>query len=111
MEREASPDRLSPDQIDRAFKALADPIRRRLLCTLDQPQYFCRQGERAVDGICVRDLAELLKLPQSTVSRHLAVLTQSGLVTLHRDGLWHYYQLNRDRVSAVSAWLKEFSCD
>ena len=107
MERETPPDKISPDQIDRAFKALADPIRRQLLYTLGQPQYYCKQGERAVEGICVRDLAELLKLPQSTVSRHLAVLTQAGLVTLHRDRLWHYYRVDRDRFNTLSLWLTD----
>ncbi|MBP7460364.1 MAG: winged helix-turn-helix transcriptional regulator [Candidatus Delongbacteria bacterium] len=63
-------------------KALSDPSRVRLLAVLDQ-------SER-----CVCYLIDLLGLAPSTVSRHLAVLKQAGLVAARRDGKWIYYRLN-----------------
>lgn len=67
--------------IAQMYKALGDETRLRILGLL-------RQGE-----LCVCDMMEVLKLPQSTVSRHLAYLKNSGWVTGTRRGKWMYYQL------------------
>jgi ArsR family transcriptional regulator len=63
------------------FKALADPVRLRLLSLL------------AGGEVCVCHLHEALELPQPTVSRHLAYLRKSGLVAGRKHGLWVYYRL------------------
>lgn len=63
------------------FKALADETRLRILALLSH-------GE-----LCVCDLMEVLQLPQSTVSRHLAHLRNAGLVHDRRQGVWIYYRL------------------
>jgi ArsR family transcriptional regulator, arsenate/arsenite/antimonite-responsive transcriptional repressor len=63
------------------FKALADPVRLRLLNLLTD-------GE-----VCVCHLYAALDLPQSTVSRHLAYLRKRGLVVGRKDGLWVHYRL------------------
>lgn len=63
------------------YKALGDETRLRILSLL------CR-GE-----LCVCDIMEVLGLPQSTVSRHLAYLKNSGWATGTRRGRWMYYQL------------------
>lgn len=62
-------------------KALADPNRIRLLMVL-------REGER-----CVCQLIELLGLAGSTVSKHLSVLSQAGLVASRKDERWVHYRL------------------
>ena len=67
------------------FKALSDPIRLRIILLLQS------EGE-----LCVCDLMAVLKLPQSTVSRHLAYLKRSCWVDTRRDGVWMHYQLSRD---------------
>jgi ArsR family transcriptional regulator len=67
------------------FKALSDPIRLRIVLLLQS------EGE-----LCVCDLMAVLKLPQSTVSRHLAYLKRSCLVDTRRQGVWMYYQLSRE---------------
>lgn len=90
---------------DWAYKALADPIRRSLLETLGKKQYFCRVDGEKVNGVCVQDLSSLFQLQQSTVSRHLAVLRQAGLVGHQQKGIWHYYFCNIDRIRAVQRWL------
>ena len=67
--------------IEALFKALADATRLRILALL-------------VGGeICVCEMHEALKLPQPTVSRHLAYLRRAGLVETRREGLWIHYRL------------------
>jgi len=63
------------------FKALSDETRLRILCLL-------LEGE-----LCVCDIMDVLLLPQSTVSRHLAFLKTAGLVVDRRCGVWMYYSL------------------
>jgi ArsR family transcriptional regulator len=63
------------------FKALADETRLRIICLL-------LQGE-----LCVCDIMAVLQLPQSTVSRHLAYLKNSGWVDDRRCGVWMYYSI------------------
>lgn len=67
------------------IKALSDPIRLRIVLLLQA------EGE-----LCVCDLMAVLKLPQSTVSRHLAYLKRSCWVDIRRDGVWMYYSLSRE---------------
>ncbi len=64
------------------YKALADETRLRILALL------LAEGE-----LCVCDLIAALKLPQSTVSRHLAILRKTEWVNDRRCGLWIYYSL------------------
>jgi len=68
-----------------SFKALGDPIRLRLFSLLGQ-----------YDELCVCHLVDALRLPQSTISRHLSVLRHADLVSTHREGKWMYYQLHGD---------------
>lgn len=64
------------------FKALSDETRLRILSLL------LTEGE-----LCVCDIIAALKLPQSTVSRHLAYLRKYRLVNDRRCGLWMYYSI------------------
>jgi len=66
----------------RMFKALSDETRLRILCLL-------------LDGeLCVCHIMAVLQLPQSTVSRHLAFLKNSGWVDDRREGVWMYYSIS-----------------
>ncbi|MHC1697448.1 MAG: ArsR/SmtB family transcription factor [Geobacteraceae bacterium] len=65
----------------RMFKALSEETRLRILCLL-------LEGE-----LCVCDIMAVLQLPQSTVSRHLAYLKNSGWVDDRRCGVWMYYSI------------------
>jgi ArsR family transcriptional regulator, arsenate/arsenite/antimonite-responsive transcriptional repressor len=69
------------DESVELFKAVADPVRLRLLNLL------------AAGEVCVCHLHEALDLPQSTVSRHLAYLRKRGLVVGRKEGLWVHYRL------------------
>jgi len=64
------------------FKALGDPVRLRLFHLLSRKE-----------ELCVCHLTEALGLPQSTVSRHLGVLRNAGLVETRREGKWMHYRL------------------
>ena len=63
------------------FKALADATRLRIL------------GLLLAGEVCVCDIHESLKIPQSKASRHLAYLRRSGLVETRREGLWIHYRM------------------
>lgn len=65
------------------FRALADPARLTILATLS----------RAEHEVCVCDFTAGLDLNQSTVSHHLKILKNAGLVTSVRRGTWGYYSL------------------
>lgn len=70
----------SVKDIERLYKGLADESRMKVLFLLDE------LGEA-----CVRDIQQVLKVPQPTVSRHLGLLKRMGLVDNHRRGKWNYY--------------------
>jgi ArsR family transcriptional regulator len=71
-------------QLAQTFKCLSDPIRLRILALLQT------EGE-----LCVCELMAVLKLPQSTVSRHLAYLKRCGWLDDRRDGVWMHYTISR----------------
>ncbi len=87
--------------IEKVFRALSDLTRLRILNLL-------RGGE-----LCVCDLIDVLDLPQSTVSRHLAYLRKTNLVTSRKEGLWHYYQLAPAELKFSKKIMEciEASCD
>ena len=76
------------------FSALADPVRLRLLSILAAAP----GGE-----VCVCDFVEPLARSQPTVSHHLKILSEAGLVRGDRRGKWVWYSLNRDRLSELRA--------
>ncbi len=76
------PPRSASQQVSDRFAALSDPTRLRIL-------HLLRGGE-----LCVGDLVTVLGLPQSTISRHLAYLRRSALVTTRKSGLWMHYSLS-----------------
>jgi len=85
------------DVLARSIKALADPARLRLLSLV-----AAHEGGEA----CVCDLTEPLGLRQPTVSHHLKILVDAGL--LHRDkrGVWSYYSLVPGALDAVADLLR-----
>ena len=69
-------------QTVRLIKALAEETRLRIVALL------------AGGELCVCDLTNALKLPQSTVSRHLALLKNAGITADRKAGTWVYYRLD-----------------
>jgi ArsR family transcriptional regulator, arsenate/arsenite/antimonite-responsive transcriptional repressor len=83
-------------ELSRRLKALADPARLRVISLL----------MTAPDGeACTCDLTGPLGLSQPTVSHHLKRLAQAGLVTGERRGVWTYYRVDPDALSAAVSVL------
>jgi len=78
----------------RLLKALADPNRLRLLSIV-------KNGP--ADGTCVCDLTEPLNLGQPTVSHHLKILVDSGLLRREKRGTWAYYSLEPQALERAAA--------
>jgi ArsR family transcriptional regulator len=76
-------------------KALGDPIRMQLVDVL----------RRHAGKVCVCELVPLFDLSQPTVSHHLKVLRDAGIVGSERRGLWAYYFVNPEAMEELSAWL------
>ena len=76
------------------FSALADPVRLRVLSILAASP----EGE-----VCVCDFVEPLGKSQPTVSHHLKILSEAGLVQGDRRGKWVWYSLNRERLAQLRA--------
>lgn len=82
------------------LKAISDPLRLRMLSAIASDP----RGE-----ICVCDLAELAEVSQPTVSHHLRVMKDTGLLTSQRRGTWVYYRVAATRQVAVTALLEAFA--
>ena len=78
------------DALAAQFRALADPTRVAIVNRL-----------AAADEVCVCDFVAALDLAQPTVSHHLKVLRDAGLVESSRRGTWAYYRLVPDAVGAL----------
>ena len=87
---------MTPQHVIKITKALADPTRFRLL------QIIANTRER-----CCGDLARGFPITQATVSQHLKVLTDAGLVEPRRAGQFNYYRLRRDVFDAYQRTLAE----
>ena len=83
------------ERIAQIAKALADPVRLQLVDVL----------RKHAGKVCVCELVPLFDLSQPTVSHHLKVLREAGLVASERRGLWAYYYVLPDALEELSAWL------
>ncbi|HEX6356461.1 metalloregulator ArsR/SmtB family transcription factor [Actinophytocola sp.] len=83
------------EYVARMFKALGDPVRLRLLSLIT-----------SADGeVCVCDLTVAFDLSQPTISHHLKVLREAGLVDSQRRGTWVYYWPRPENLKQLSALL------
>jgi ArsR family transcriptional regulator len=89
IEREAA------ERMAAVAKALGDPIRMQLVDVL----------RRNAGKVCVCELVPLFDLSQPTVSHHLKVLREAGIVGSERRGLWAYYYVEPEAVKELSRWL------
>jgi len=84
------------EQVAPALKALADPVRLRLLSLV---------AAHADQEACVCDLNEAFDLSQPTISHHLKVLHEAGLLERAKRGTWVYYAVRREALADVAALL------
>ena len=88
-------DRDSAMRVAEVAKALSDPIRIQLLDVL----------RKHAGKVCVCELVPLFDVSQPTVSHHLKVLREAGIVGSERRGLWAYYYVNPEALEDLSKWL------
>src|SRR2546423_12290105 len=87
-------DRDASEQLAARFKALADPTRVAIVNSLS-----------AADEVCVCNLTATFELSQPTISHHLRILREAGLVDSTRRGTWSYYRLVPEAGGAVRGAL------
>jgi ArsR family transcriptional regulator len=88
-------DREAASRMAAIAKALGDPIRLQLVDVL----------RKNAGQVCVCELVPLFDLSQPTVSHHLKVLREAGIVGSERRGLWAYYYVNPETMEELSGWL------
>ena len=89
-------DRAEAERMASIAKALGDPIRLQLVDVL----------RKHAGKVCVCELIPLFDISQSTVSHHLKILRNAGIVDSERRGLWAYYYVLPDALKELAAWLK-----
>ena len=84
------------ERLDRAFAALADPVRRRIVAKLSR------------GPATVNELAEPFEITKQAVSKHIQVLEQAGLVTRSRDAQRRPVHLDPTQLEAMTAWIDRY---
>jgi DNA-binding transcriptional ArsR family regulator len=87
---------VAPDRLSVTFAALADPTRRAILARV-------AEGEATV-----MELAEPFQLKLPTISKHLKVLRQAGLVTQGRQAQWRPCRLEARPLKDVADWVERY---
>jgi ArsR family transcriptional regulator len=83
-------ERAAAERLAAAFRALADPTRVAIVNRLS-----------GAPEVCVCDLTDAFELSQPTISHHLRILREAGLIEVERRGTWAYYRLARQAVEAL----------
>lgn len=105
-------------QLTLVAKALADPLRLRMIEILAQGRGCCQlpdictrdvPGDDVPTGICVCEFQEAFGLGQSRTSYHLRVLKDAGLVTEETRGKWTFYELDRETFAVALDVLRKLA--
>ena len=88
-------ERAQSERMGVVAKALGDPVRIQLVDVL----------RKHAGKVCVCELVPLFDLSQPTVSHHLKVLRDAGVVDSERRGLWAYYYVRPEALEELSTWL------
>ena len=86
--------RIDCNKVSELFKALGHPIRMRIVC-----------GLMNGDGCNVNKIVENLQLPQSTVSQHLAVLRNQGIISYRKEGVMTCYSVSHEMVREIMSMI------
>jgi ArsR family transcriptional regulator len=84
------------EQVAPLLKALADPVRLRLMSLVAS-----HQGGEA----CICDLTEAFELSQPTISHHMKVLHEAGLVDRDKRGVWVYYRIRPQALASLGTLI------
>lgn len=101
--------------LDRTLHAIADPTRRRILQALKEGAASAKSAPRTGEGqsaatagpcLCAGDIEDRMRLSQSTISHHMAVLQRAGLVEATKQGQWRWYRRNEKAIRQVTKTLR-----
>jgi ArsR family transcriptional regulator, arsenate/arsenite/antimonite-responsive transcriptional repressor len=84
------------EQVAPLLKALADPVRLRLMSLI---------ASREVGEACICDLNDAFDLSQPTISHHMRVLHEAGLVDRDKRGVWVYYRIRPQALASLAALI------
>lgn len=87
------------EELARTLKALADPVRLRLVSII------ATNGEA-----CACDFPALLQKSQPTISHHLTLLVNAGILAREQRGKWAWFQVNEDRMDAIRTMIGSHCC-
>ena len=79
-------------EIGKVFKILSDESRVKIVLTLLR-----------IDELCACKLLELVDCQQSTLSHHMKLLVNSGIVKTRKDWKWTYYSINKAKINEISS--------
>lgn len=86
----------SDEEITLLFKALADENRIQIIRLLKEKE------------LCAAELLQELKIVQSTLSHHMKILTESGIISVRRDGKWSRYSINGESAKQMISFLEKW---
>jgi ArsR family transcriptional regulator, arsenate/arsenite/antimonite-responsive transcriptional repressor len=84
------------EQVAPLLKALADPVRLRLMSLV---------ASHPGGEVCACDLGESFSLSQPTISHHMKVLHEAGLVDREKRGVWAYYRARTEALTSLGALI------
>ncbi len=88
-------ERAEAERMAAVAKAIADPVRLQLVDVL----------RKHAGKVCVCELIPLFDLSQPTISHHLRILREAGIVDSEKHGLWSFYYVRPEGLDELSAWL------
>ena len=97
---------LTEAQLDAALKALASAQRREILRMLTTDVVGSGKTCCGPEEVCACKFSEHLGLAASTISHHMAILREAGLVSSRKDGTWVYYAIRYDVLDEVAAAVR-----
>lgn len=89
------------DRLAGTAKALGDPVRLQIVDVL----------HHHAGAVCVCEISDLFDLAQSTVSHHLKVLRDAGIIDYEKRGLWGFYYVRRQALDDLGHWVLERPVD
>jgi ArsR family transcriptional regulator len=95
--------RISQDKLSVRIRAIADPHRRQILHMLSQ------RGKCSLDratGLCASDIEARLKISQPTISHHMRILAEAGLIEAQKVGQWMWYRRNEAELKSLAKELR-----
>ncbi|HYE24561.1 MAG TPA: metalloregulator ArsR/SmtB family transcription factor [Clostridia bacterium] len=91
------------DKLSLSLRAIADPTRRKILRLL-KPKAGVRSSDHP--GMNASDIEQRVKLAQPTISHHMKILKQAGLIETSKSGTWMWYKRNEPAIKALRSNLQ-----